>query len=384
MRIMPQPADWLSRAETVARDVLAKHAVDVDRDARWPEESITAIAQSGLLGLTVPAANGGAGQGPATFARVLSRLSEHCASTAMIYLMHVCATQTIAGAKGFALRDLILKDIAAGRHLSTLAFSERGSRSHFWAPVSQEAGNGDARRITADKSWVTSAGHADSYIVSTRTANRNEPTATSLYFVPKGASGMSVTGRWTGLGLRGNASAPMRLENVTVRAADRMSGEGDGFGVMVNTVLPWFQIGSAAVAVGIARAATDGVRQHLSGAKLEHLGQSLASLPNLRAELARMRIATDAQGAFLEFVAGKMEDPKPDTMLAVLESKAAATEALLDVTDRAMRACGGTAFSGRLSVERNFRDARAGSVMAPTTEVLHDFVGKAVLGMPLF
>jgi len=154
--------------------------------------------------------------------------------------------------------------------------------------------------------------------------------------------------------------------------------------VMVNTVLPWFQIGSAAVSVGIARAATDGVRQHLSAAKLEHLGQSLASLPNLRAELARMQITTDAQGAFLDYVAGKMEDPKPDTMLAVLESKAAATEALLDVTDRAMRACGGTAFSGRLSVERNFRDARAGSVMAPTTEVLHDFVGKAVLGMPLF
>ena len=381
---MSQPADWVSRAQAIARDVLAKHAVEVDRDARWPEESITAISQAGLFGLTVPVANGGAGQGPATFARVVSRLSEHCASTAMIYLMHVCATQTIAGAKGFGLRDLVLKDIAAGRHLSTLAFSEKGSRSHFWAPISQETGNDHARRITADKSWVTSAGHADSYIVSTRTANGAEPTASTLYFVPKGASGMTVTGRWTGLGLRGNASAPMRLENVTVRSADKVSGDGEGFGVMVNTVLPWFQIGSAAVSVGIARAATDGVRQHLSGAKLEHLGQSLASLPNLRAELARMQITTDAQSAFLEYVAGKMEDPKPDTMLAVLESKAAATEALLDVTDRAMRACGGTAFSGRLSVERNFRDARAGSVMAPTTEVLHDFVGKALLGMPLF
>jgi alkylation response protein AidB-like acyl-CoA dehydrogenase len=381
---MPQPADWVSRAEAIARDVLAKHAVDVDRDVRWPAESIGAISQAGLLGLTVPSANGGAGQGPVTFARVVCRLSEHCASTAMIYLMHVCATQTIAGAKGFALRELILKDIVAGRHLSTLAFSEKGSRSHFWAPVSQETGNGEARRISADKSWVTSAGHADSYIVSTRTANRNEPTATTLYFVPKGASGLTVAGRWSGLGLRGNASAPMHLENVAVRAADKVSGEAEGFGVMVNTVLPWFQIGSAAVSVGIARAATDGVRQHLLGAKLEHLGQSLASLPNLRAELARMQITTDAQAAFLDYVAGKMEDPKPDTMLAVLESKAAATEALLDVTDRAMRACGGTAFSGRLSVERNFRDARAGSVMAPTTEVLHDFVGKAVLGMPLF
>jgi alkylation response protein AidB-like acyl-CoA dehydrogenase len=71
-------------------------------------------------------------------------------------------------------------------------------------------------------------------------------------------------------------------------------------------------------------------------------------------------------------------------MLAVLESKAAAAEAALAVTDLAMRACGGTAFSGKLSVERNFRDARAGSVMAPTTDVLYDFVGKAVLGMPLF
>ena len=53
------------------------------------------------------------------------------------------------------------------------------------------------------------------------------------------------------------------------------------------------------------------------------------------------------------------------------------------MTDLAMRACGGAAFSGRLTVERNFRDARAGSVMAPTTDVLYDFVGKAVLGMPL-
>jgi alkylation response protein AidB-like acyl-CoA dehydrogenase len=176
----------------------------------------------------------------------------------------------------------------------------------------------------------------------------------------------------------------MKLDDVRVSAADRVSTEGDGFNVMVNVTLPWFQLGSAAVSVGIARAATAAVRDHLNGAKLEHLGQTLASLPNLRAELARMQIAADAQGAFVHQVAWRMENPRPDTMLAVLESKAAANEAALQVTDLAMRACGGTAFGGRLSVERNFRDARAGSVMAPTTDVLYDFVGKAVLGMPLF
>jgi alkylation response protein AidB-like acyl-CoA dehydrogenase len=374
---------WITRADA-ARDFLARHAADVDREARWPAEGVAALAEAGLLGLTVPVAYGGAGQGPRTFAAVVCRLAEGCASTAMIYLMHLCGTQVIAGANGFARRDQVLKDIASGRHISTLAFSEKGSRSHFWAPVSQAKGDGTAHRISADKSWVTSAGHADSYVVSTRSVTGTEPTASTLYFVPKGASGFTVTGRWTGLGLRGNASAPMKLDNVSVAAADRLSGDGDGFGVMVNTVLPWFQLGSAGVAVGIARAAVSGVRDHLTSAKLEHLGQPLASLPNLRAELARMQISADAQGAFLDHVAGRMENPQPDTMLAVLESKAAAAEAALDVTDLAMRACGGTAFSGRLSVERNFRDARAGSVMAPTTDVLYDFIGKAVLGMPLF
>lgn len=380
---MPDTAAWLAKADA-AREVLAKHAPDVDRAGRWPAESLTAVREAGLLGLTVPTSHGGAGQGPRTFAAVLTRLAEGCASTGMIYLMHTCGTAVVVAAEGYARRDQVLREIAAGRHLSTLAFSEKGSRSHFWAPVSQAVANGDGFKITADKSWVTSAGQADGYVVSARTAGATEPTASTLYYVPKGAAGFTVAGQWTGLGLRGNASAPMKLQDVSVAAGDRVSGEGDGFGVMVNVTLPWFQLGSAAVAVGIARSAVAGVREHLSGAKLEHLGQTLASLPNLRAELAQMHITADAQGAFVDYVAGKMQSPASDTMLAVLESKAAATEAALAVTDLAMRACGGTAFSGRLSVERNFRDARAGSVMAPTTDVLYDFIGKAVLGMPLF
>jgi alkylation response protein AidB-like acyl-CoA dehydrogenase len=375
---------WVTRAETVARDVLAKHAADVDRAGRWPTESIDALKAGDFLGLTVAASHGGAGEGPRTFAAVLSRLAAGCASTGMIYLMHVCGAQVVAAATGFARRDQVLKDIAAGRHLCTLAFSEKGSRSHFWAPVSQAKADGSAQTITADKSWVTSAGQSDGYIVSTRTAGSADPMASTLYFVPKSAAGFTVAGQWTGLGLRGNASAPMKLAGVRVEPGDRVSDDGGGFGVMINTITPWFQLGNAAVSVGIARAAVDAVRQHLLASKLEHLGQTLADLPNLRAELARMQIAADVQAAFVHHVAWRMENPRPDTMLAVLESKAAAAEAALDVTDRAMRACGGTAFSGRLSVERHFRDARAGSVMAPTTDVLYDFIGKAVLGMPLF
>ncbi|HUY35580.1 MAG TPA: acyl-CoA dehydrogenase family protein [Pirellulales bacterium] len=375
---------WLARAREVANDVLARHADDVDRTARWPAESVEALAQSGLLGLTIGTALGGAGEGPRTFAGVARILAEQCASTGMIYVMHIGATQVIAVAQGFSQREAVLRQIVAGGHLGTLAFSEPGSRSHFWAPESQPTEDGDGCRLTANKSWVTSAGHADGYVVSTRGAGRAERLASTLYYVPQGAPGLRVGAAFSGMGLRGNASSPMCLDNVALRGTDRLSDEGQGFSTMLDTVLPWFQLGSAAVWVGVARAATDATRRHLLESRFEHLGQSLASLPNLRARLAQMQVLVDVQEAFLEHVAGRMEQPRPDTMLAVLQSKAAAAEMALEVTDLGMRACGGAAFSRHVSVERNFRDARAGAVMAPTTDILYDFIAKSLLGMPLF
>jgi alkylation response protein AidB-like acyl-CoA dehydrogenase len=301
----------------------------------------------------------------------------------MIYLMHVCASQVIAAAEAFPLREPVLHEAARGRHLSTLAFSEKGSRSHFWAPVSQAVAVGPQHRLTAEKSFVTSAGQADSYIVSTRSAGAADALASTLYYVPRDVPGLRTGGSWNGLGLRGNASAPMQLD-LTVPASHRVSGEGEGFNVMVHVVLPWFQLGSAAVSVGIARAATEGIGNHLLAARLEHLGQPLAALPNLRARLAQMRIAVDTQQAFLEHAAGRMETAGPDTLLVLLESKAAAAEAALQVTDLALRTGGGACFGRGLTVERNFRDARAASIMAPTTDVLYDFIGRTLLGMPLF
>ena len=372
------------KARGLAREVLAPHAGAVDAEGRWPAEGLAALREAGLLGLTVPEAYGGSGASPRVVAEVVRTLAEGCASTAMVFMMHLCAQQVLAQAEAFPLREEVLRAMARGEHLSTLAFSERGSRSHFWAPMSQAEADGETHRLSAEKSWVTSAGQADSYVVSTRCVGATEMTASTLYYVPRNAPGLSVSGPWTGLGLRGNSSAPMRLEGVSVPTAYRLSGDGEGFGAMLSVVLPWFQLCSAAVSVGIATAATEGTRQHLLASKLEHLDQSLTSLMNLRARLAQMQIAVDTQRVFVAHVAERMENPGPDTMLAVLESKAGAAEAALHVTDLAMRTCGGAAFSRHLGVERNFRDARAAWVMAPTTDVLHDFIGKALLDLPLF
>jgi alkylation response protein AidB-like acyl-CoA dehydrogenase len=163
-----------------------------------------------------------------------------------------------------------------------------------------------------------------------------------------------------------------------------LAADGGGFDVMMGTVLPYFQLMSAGFSVGTMEAATTKAAAHVGGTRLQHLDQSLADLPTIRAYVARMRVKTDMARALLLDAVEAAETGREDAMLRVLEAKAAAGEASTEVTDLAMRVCGGAAFRREAGVERHFRDARAATVMAPTTDVLYDFIGRAVCGLPLF
>ena len=375
------------KAQEIASRVLAPSAGQNDKTGRFSTEAVESLGQSGLLGLMLPADVGGSELGPRTFAAVAATLAEADASVAMVYLMHILGAATISAARP-PVADAVtptLREIAAGRHLSTLAFSEAGSRSHFWAPVSRAHRNGHGVFISAKKSWVTSAGHAQSYVVSSLAPEGSGPTDSTLYLLPAGTRGLSVAGPWDGLGLRANASAPITLEECQVPSDFQITDDGAGFQTMLNVVLPLFNLGTAAVALGLCRAAVVGTASHLKNAKFEHLGQSLGeSLPTLRAQLAAMQIDTDGLSARIEDLIDHLERPRETTMLRVLESKAAAGDVAISVTSAAMRICGGAAFSKHMSIERLFRDAHAGAVMAPTGDVLREFIGKSLLGIPLF
>src|SRR3974390_3528313 len=219
----------VANAKELADRVLAPAARRNDKEGRFSSEGVTAFGSAGFLGMMLAAEMGGAALGSRTFAAVVATLAEADASVAMVYLMHVCAAATIAAARNGAAVAPTLQEIAAGRHLSTLAFSETGSRSHFWAPVSRAQRNGTGVHVTAKKSFVTSAGHANSYVVSALAPEGAGPTDSTLYLVPSDAPGLSVAGPWDGLGLRANASAPMSLEACAIRAESQLTDDGAGF-----------------------------------------------------------------------------------------------------------------------------------------------------------
>src|SRR5215470_6337313 len=150
----------LSEVVEQAAAVVEADAIEVDKEGRFPRRGVDALAEAGLMALITARDFGGRGEGMRVAATVIERLARSCASTAMVTMMHYCAVPVIEAHGPAEVR----RAIGAGRHLTTLAFSEVGSRSQFWAPLGTAAATGPTVRLNARKSWVTSAGEADSYV----------------------------------------------------------------------------------------------------------------------------------------------------------------------------------------------------------------------------
>lgn len=361
----------------VIDEVIAPAAAEVDRAGRFPRRQLDALSEAGLLALTVPREYGGAGEGLRAASDLVRELGTVCSSTAMVVTMHYAATAAlIAGEK-----EKELTAIGEGTHLSTLALSEVGSRSHFWAPLGTATADGEQVRLDAEKSWVTSAGQADTYVWSSR------PLAAegimTLWSVSGPADGLAVSGHFDGLGLRGNASAPMRADGLRVDPASRIGADGGGLDLALAAVLPAFLICIASMSVGLMARLASETATHLQRTHLRHLDQSLAQQAGPRAQLAQLRIEADQTRALVEQTLIALENGRDDAQLLVLEVKAAAAESAAAASDLALRACGGAAFRKESVIERLFRDSRAARVMAPTTEALYDFVGRALCGLPM-
>ena len=227
------PADALT---AVITEVIEPNAANVDRSGEFPRANLDALAETGLLGLVSDPDVGGAGGGLADAAATVEALALACGSTAMIVCMHYAATAVLEAYGPAEVR----RQIAEGEFLATLAFSEQGSRSHFWAPMSTATATDDRIRLDAAKSWVTSAGEADGYVWSSLPVAGEGPS--TLWLVPGSAAGLKVGEPFDGLGLRANGSSPMAAIGVEVPADAMLGPDGGGLDVMLGVVLPWFSV----------------------------------------------------------------------------------------------------------------------------------------------
>lgn len=363
-------------AAEAMRERIAAEAAAVDRERRFPAESLRALGEAGLLGLTVPREHGGAGGGLAALAETCETVGGACASTGMTYLMHAVTAATVAGGGGPRAAEL-LQALAHGR-IGTLAFSERGTGAHFYAPELRATRAQDgALRIDGRKSFVTSGGHAGLYLVLVQSGD-----GVDCFALDGNADGVAFDGRWEGLGMAGNSSVAMTLDSVTVGDDDRIGVPGQAGDLVFGVVAPFFLVGLAAVNVGIAAAARQAAIDPAAGRAYAD-GSTLAQVETVQHQLAELDLAT-RQARLLTREAAALGDAGDDgALVAIMEAKVAATEAARRVTETALEVCGGQGYTPALPLERHLRDARAGAVMAPTNGVLRSWIGKALAGLPV-
>ncbi len=368
----------LAQLREVVRDVIAPNAPGVDQTGRFPHESIEALGRIGVLGLISHPSVGGAGAELGDAARAVRAVAAACGSTAMVLAMHYSAVQAIEAHGPLEVR----RAIAAGTHLSTLAFSESGSRSHFWAPLSTATVDGDHVVLEASKSWVTSASAADSYVWTSRPAEA--AAGASLWLVPRNTAGIEVVGRFDGLGLRGNGSCPVTASGARIPTTARLGDDGAGLDLAFAVVLPTFLVLNASASIGMTDAALAACVELMKATRFEHLGATLGDQPVPRTHLARLANAAASAAALVDDALRSLAEGRVDATIRMLQAKTVAGETAVQVLDLAMRIGGGSAFRKDLPIERLFRDTRASVVMAPTVDASNEFVARLLLGMPLF
>lgn len=374
----------IDRVSAVAAGIMAEEASRTDRDGVWPERSLRALQAAGLGGLVLPESVGGHGHGLLAVVKVCQILGRICPSTAISFGMHLVGSAVIAAKATPEQRVRYLEPIARGEHLTTLAVSEPGTGSHFYIPETRLEPTSRGFVLNGQKSFVTSGSHADSYVVSAVSVNTSAgPGEFSCAVVRNGLPGLSWGGPWTGWGMRGNSARSATLAGVAIERSDLLGQEGDEIWYVFHVVAPFFLMAMAGTYLGVAEAALEEGRRHLLERTHSHTGAPLAESIILQHRIGVLWATVHRTRAFLEEAARLGDAGHPDALPALCSSKAEVADAAERVTAEIMTLIGGRGYADGARVQQLYRDVRAAHVMAPTTDMLRTWTGRAILGLPI-
>ncbi len=364
-----------------------------DDELLYPRRNFEILAENGFLSLTVPEQYGGMGENHVCYSMVCETIARYgCASTAMCYVMHMAAVNTIMLRPTPELIEKYIRPLNSGK-VGTLSYSDPETGSHFWYPISSGAEKTkDGFKVRKKASWTTSGGFADFYVIQTTSPDFTGYDDLSV-FVIDGEHIQAQPSLWDALGLRGNQSGAIEVDNVEIPADQVVGPLGDGAASNDEAVDPWFLIGSSSCWNGLAMGAIDIAKRHTTRKRHVDVGLRVADYPTIQDYVGEAVMDTNGSRIFTFSVAQALdkatddntkvlkigETARADYLHWIWQIKFVAAKNTTYVVDKMLHACGGSAYKRDMEMERYLRDAKAGWVMGPTNEVLRQFVGKAVL-----
>lgn len=372
-------------ADEIGTSISSAERVEADEKGTWVKHSMKALQEQNLTSLVVPAESGGMGQGLYALARVCETLGTHYASVGLCYGMHCVGTAVIAAKATSWQKQHYLEAIANGKHLTTLALSEGGTGAHFYIPqTSLMPISEKSLLINGVKTFVTNGGQVDSYVLSTMAASDEaNPELFSCIVLDGDTPGMQWGKEWDGLGMRGNSSRTLTLNNVTIENKQVLGNPGDQLWYVFNVVAPYFIISMSGTYLGIAERALREARDILLKRHYSHNGVHLAQVSILQHRLGELWARVERTRTLIYNAAHQGDTGSPHATLSLLAAKAEVASCCVDTVNDVLTLAGGVGFANNSLLGLLLRDARAAHVMAPTTDMLYTWIGRTLLDQPI-
>jgi alkylation response protein AidB-like acyl-CoA dehydrogenase len=364
-------------AREFASGVVAPRAAERDATETFPDDEIAAAAEIGLLGMVIPEQYGGFPIDAVSIALVYEELARASASVSVILSVHnTLVSAAIAAHASEATKEAFLSDLASGARIGSYALTEPSAGSDAASIRTRAVADGGGFRISGEKIFISSAGHAGVFVVfavtdpSERTSRR-----ITAFAVDRASEGLEVGPPEKKLGILASEINPVSFRDCYVPREHVLGEVGGGFGIAMGA-LDSGRIGIAAQAVGIAAAALDISLDYAS--TREQFGRPISEFQAIQWKLADMATGLEA-ARLLTWNAARLKDAGRPFGREASQAKLFASELAVRSANDAVQIHGGYGYLRSFSAERLYRDSKITEIYEGTSEIQRLVIARSLL-----
>jgi alkylation response protein AidB-like acyl-CoA dehydrogenase len=355
----------------LAVDKVAPHAAAYDREARFPEESLQAFKQLGLVSLAFDEDLGGQGGDVLAQVIALEELGRVCATSSLTLMVIWAGLVPVARHGSPRLQDEVIRPAMSGDIVASICLTEPQGGSNLFGLKTRAEREGQGWVLNGQKRYISNAGRSDWYTVLSKTDGKSF----GLFAVHKDDPGIAIGHKETKLGIKGSPTADVILENCRI-PAHRVVGDPDKGYDYITDSLTWTRALIAAQALGIAQGALDQATRYTLDR--EQFGQSLSTFQMIRGMVAELATAVEAGRSLLYRSAVAIDNRDPQARTLASMAKLFCSDTAMRVTVDALQLHGGAGYLTDFPIERMMRDAKITQIYEGANEIQKLIIAKDI------
>ena len=365
IELTPEQIRFRQAVRDFAAAAVAPRAAAIDASDRFPADLVSQAAARGLLGVTAPEDQGGAGRDHVSYALAVEAVAAASATLgAVLVVSNSLVVEVVRRFGTTSQKDAWLARLASGRALGAFALSEAQAGTDAARQETTATASGGGYVLRGEKVWVANGAAAEVALIFAATGPGAGGRGVSAFLVPLDRPGLTRAATRDPLGMRGLGCVDLRLDDVEVEESALLAGAGRGFDV-AKWALDGARVAVGAAALGVGQAAFDEALRHAR--TREAFGRPIGRYQAIQWQIADVATELDA-ARMLVLRAAAAKDVRERVTLEASMAKLAASEAAQRAADRALRILASAGYRRGTTAERLVRDARALEIVAGTSE----------------